>query len=346
MPRLFRFIAARLLWMALVVFGISILTFLLIHSIPGNPWTASTQRRGLSNISIDSVGRKALDRQFGLDRPLIEQYTRYMFGSLDEGGRFVCGAVCGNLGPSFRQKGGKVTDLLFGAPDGRSFWQSRIGYTLRLAFYGFLFTAVVGIPLGILLAIRSGSVLEYRLSAILNNFMAIPNFVLGILLIIILASGLHWIRVLPKWNEPGAWIVPVFVLGVVPMITMARLTQAATREAMLGEYVRAARAKGLKRPRVVFVHILPNAMVPILTALIPVLIELVAGSFIVEALFGFPGIGREFWLSIQEMDFPVIMALTLLYSLGIVSINVVVEIFYGIIDPRMRQERRFDAGAQ
>jgi oligopeptide transport system permease protein len=326
--------------MILVVFGVSILTFLLIHSIPGNPWTASPQLRGL-NLTLDPVSIKTLNRMFGLDRPLVEQYSRYIFGSLDEEGHFACGAVCGNLGPSFR-RGGDVTTLLFGVPEGRTFWQSRFGYTIRLALFGFLFTALIGIPLGIALAVRTGSAAARSVSTLLNILVAIPNFVLGILLIILLSSWLHLIRVLPNWNDPGAWIVPVFVLAVVPMVSMARLTQAAIREAMSGEYVRAARAKGLGRTRVVFVHILPNALVPIITALIPVLLELIAGSFIVEALFGFPGIGREFWVSIVERDFPVIMGLTLLYSLGIVGINVLVEILYGLIDPRIKQDRSVD----
>jgi ABC-type dipeptide/oligopeptide/nickel transport system permease component len=337
MPRLLRFIVSRLLWMALVVFGVSILTFLLIHSIPGNPWTASPQLRGMFNVTLDPVSMKALDRQFGLDRPLLEQYTRYMFGSQDEEGRFVCGAVCGNLGPSFR-RGGDVTVMLFGVPEGRTIWQSRFGYTIRLAMYGFLFTALIGIPLGIALAVRAGSVFESAVSAFLNILVGIPNFVLGILLIILLSSWLHLIRVLPNWDDPSGWIVPVFVLGAVPTVSMARLTQAATREAMSGEYVRTAQAKGLRRERVVFRHVLPNALAPVITALLPVLIELVAGSFIVEALFGFPGIGREFWTSILEKDFPVIMGLTLLYSLGIVLMNGLVELAYGLIDSRLRDE--------
>jgi len=152
--------------------------------------------------------------------------------------------------------------------------------------------------------------------------------------------------VLPDWNDPRGWIVPVFVLAAIPTVTMTRLTQTATREAMMGEYVRAARAKGLTRNRVIVVHIFPNALVPVITALVPVLIELVAGSFIVEALFGFPGIGREFWISIQQLDYPVIMGLTLLYSLGIVVLNSAVELLYGVIDPRLRQGQRADVQAR
>jgi oligopeptide transport system permease protein len=331
-----RLILSRLLWVVVVVFGVSLITFLLIHSIPGNPWQSSVQRSALSNILIDETSMKALNRQFGLDLPFWQQYSRYMFGSRDEKGRFFCGAVCGNLGPSFRTRGGSVADIFFGVPEGLTFWQSRFGYTLRLAFYAFLFTAAAGIPLGMYLALQSGSFLERVISALFDFLVAIPNFVLGILLILLLASWLHLFRILPDWNQTSGWILPVFVLAAVPTVSLARLTQAAMRETMIGEYVRAARAKGLRRSSVIVKHILPNALLPILTALIPALVELVAGSFIVEALFGFPGIGREFWLSVQNKDFPVIMGLTFLYSLAIVTINGLVEIFYGILDPRLR----------
>jgi oligopeptide transport system permease protein len=342
MPRLLRFIASRLLWMILVVFGVSILTFLLMHSIPGSPWEASAAQRALSNISIDPISKRELERQFGLDKPLWQQYTIYMFGSLDKDQRFICGAVCGNLGLSFRERGNKVTDMFFAAPEGLSSWQSRFGYTLRLALCGFLFAALIGIPLGTALAIQEGSFFERTVSSFFNVLVAIPNFVLGILLILVLASWLHIIRVVPNWNDPRAWIVPVIVLAAVPTVNLARMTQAAIREAMTGEYVRAARAKGLGRFRVVSKHIFPIALVPIITFLIPLSIELVAGSFIVEALFGFPGVGREFWLSVQQKDYPVIIGLALLYSLGIVCINVLVEVFYSVMDPRLKSERGTD----
>lgn len=331
-----RFIFSKLAWVGLVIFGVSIITFLLIHAIPGNPWQASTEKRALFNIVLDPAAMRQLDRQFGLNQPLWKQYTNYMFGSFDENRDFFCGAICGNLGPSLRLRGGKVTTALFSVPDGASFWQSRFGYTARLAIMAFVLTTLVGIPMGISLAIRQSSVFERVVSSFLTILLATPNFVLGILLIIIAASWLKLIKVVPQWSDPRAWVMPIVVLAAIPMVTLARLTQTAMREAMQGDYVRTARAKGLRHWRVIVAHILPNALVPIITALAPVLIELVAGSFIIEALFGFPGIGREYWQAISELDYPVIMGLTLLYSLGIVSINVLVDATYGILDPRLR----------
>jgi len=329
-------ILARLAWVLLVIFGVSIITFLLIHSILGNPWQSSADQRAMSNISLDPISMRQLDRQFGRDQPIWKQYTNYMFGSAGPDGDFFCGAICGNLGLSFRLRGVKVMTMLFTAPEGRNSWHSRFGYTARLALLAFAFTALVGIPLGISMAIRKGSGFDRSMSMILTLLLATPNFILGILLIVIFASLLKLVRVLPNWDSPQSWIMPVVVLAAVPTVTLARLTKIATHEAMQGDYVRTARAKGLRRFRVVFVHILPNAIVPIVTALAPVLVELVAGSFIVEALFSFPGMGREYWLSITNLDYPVIMGLTLLYSLGIVSINVLVESLYSLLDPRLR----------
>jgi oligopeptide transport system permease protein len=339
MKGILRFILSRLAWVVLVIFGVSVVTFLLIHSILGNPWqsSSSTDKLAMNSVSLDPVSMRQLDRQFGRDQPLWKQYTTYMFGSYGPEGDFFCGAICGNLGPSFRLRGVKVMTVLFTPPEGRSPWYSRFGYTARLALLAFAFTALVGIPLGISMAVRQGSGFDRSLSMLLSLLMATPNFVLGILLIVIVASWLKLVRIVPDWDLPQAWVMPVVVLAAVPTATLARLTKAAMREAMQGDYVRTARAKGLRRFRVVFVHVLPNALVPIVTALAPVLVELVAGSFIVEALFGFPGIGREYWQSITGLDYPVIMGLTLLYSLGIVSINVFVESLYGLLDPRLRK---------
>lgn len=339
MKTAFSFIISRLAWVLLVIFGVSIVTFLLIHSIPGSPWQASPEKRALFSIELVPSAMRQLDRQFGLDQPLWKQYTAYMFGSYDETGDFFCGAICGNLGPSLRLRGGKVTTSLFGVPEGMSFWHSRFGYTARLALLSFAFTALVGIPLGVLMAIRHASAFERTTSMILTLLLATPNFVLGILLIIIVSSWLKLIKIVPDWSDPRTWIMPVVVLATIPAATLARLTQAAMREAMHGDYVRTARAKGLRRSQVIILHILPNALVPIVTALAPVLVELIAGSFIVEALFGFPGIGREYWQAIIKLDYPVIMGLTLIYSLGIVGINVFVDAFYGLLDPRLRSSR-------
>jgi oligopeptide transport system permease protein len=331
-------IFSRLGWLLVVIVGVSILTFLLIRSVPGNPWQAGSQRRALGNLSMDAAAIRTLDRQFGLDKPLWQQYTGYMFGSLDETGTFYCGAMCGNLGPSLRQRGRPVVDVIFGVPEGFSPWHSRFGYTLRLAFFGVLLTTLVGIPLGISMAIRSGTRFEHGATLLITLLSAIPNFILGILLVIVLASWLDVIPVIPDWDMPGDWVVPVLVLAAIPTANLARLTQTALQDAMQGDYVRTARAKGLQRFRVVYGHVLPNAIAPIVTALAPALIELIAGSFIVEALFSFPGIGSEYWKSVSELDFPMVMGLTLIYAVGIIGIHMIVDALYGVIDPRLRNQ--------
>lgn len=336
MKNILRFFISRLIWMIVILFGVSIITFLLLHSIPGNPWQSGTGQTVLANVSLDPISMRQLNRQFGLDQPLWKQYTSYMFGSFDENGDFFCGAVCGNLGPSFRQRGGKVTDILFKVPNGVSQWQSRFGYTARLALFGFLFTALVGIPLGILIAFKKGTVLDRVISGLITMLLATPNFILGILLVIVAASWLKLFKVIPVWDEPRDWVMPILVLAAVPTASLIRLTKTVMLEAMQGDYVRTARAKGASQARVVFRHVFPNAAVPLVTSLAPVLIELVAGSFIVEALFGFPGIGREYWQSITGLDYPVIMGLTLIYSFGIITVNILVDALYGALDPRLR----------
>jgi oligopeptide transport system permease protein len=338
MKNILRFILSRFVWMAVIIFGVSIITFLLLHSIPGNPWQSRTGQSALANVSIDPISMRQLNRQFGLDKPLWQQYTIYMFGSSDENGTFVCGVICGNLGPSFRQRGAKVTDILFKVPNGISHWQSRFGYTARLAIFGFLFTALVGIPSGILIAFKKGTAFDRMMSGLITMLLATPNFILGILLVIVAASWLKLFKVIPVWDEPRDWVMPILVLAAVPTATLIRLTKTVMLEAMQGDYVRTARAKGASQARVIFRHVFPNASVPLITSLAPVLVELVAGSFIVEALFGFPGIGREYWLAITALDYPFIMGLTLIYSLGIVLVNIIVDALYGTLDPRLRTD--------
>lgn len=335
MKHLLRFLFLRLVWVGSVLLGLSVLTFVLIHSIPGNPWYKDSQKRAMLQHYIDPISMRYLNRQFGLDKPLWQQYTGYMIGGRDQDGKLYCGAICGNLGPSLRQRGRSVQSILFFSPEERGFWYSRFGYTARLALFSFVLTALVGIPLGIAMAVKTGTWIDRCMSGLLILVLSIPNFVFGILLII-LGAWLKWVKIVPNWGDARSWVIPVVVLSIVPAATLARLTRTAMHMAIQGDYVRTARAKGGRNGRIVLRHILPNAAIPIVTALAPVLVELVAGSFIVESLFGFPGIGREYWQAVAAMDYPVIMGLTLLYSLGMLLATMLAEVLYGILDPRVR----------
>lgn len=332
-----RFLVQRLLWVVMVLVGISLLTFLLIHTISGDPWdNYSTNLRTLQRVTVNTTTQQTLERRFGLNLPLWRQYTRYLIGDLDETGSLFCGAICGNLGPSIRQGGSAVQDILFKPPENLSFWQSRFGYSSRLIWLGFILATLVGIPLGIAGAMRANSLLDRGITLGLNLLVSIPNFVLGLLAIIILASWFKLIKVLPNWNDPRDWIVPTLMLAAVPMANLARVARTAILEAMQGDYVRTARAKGLSRQRTMFFHVLRNALIPMVTFLGTTLVEVFAGSIILENLFSFPGFGREYWLAILALDYPMILSLTLLYATGMVMVNLLIETLYGFIDPRLR----------
>jgi oligopeptide transport system permease protein len=332
-----KYLFQRILWVLMVLLGVSLLTFLLIHSISGDPWdNYSNNLRAMQRVSVSDTAKLLLEQRFGLDLPLWRQYTRYMFGDLDETGHFFCGAICGNLGPSIRQGGRSVQDILFSPPTNRTFWESRFGYSIRLTLLGFASAVLAGIPLGIVSAMRAKSPLDRGISWGLAILVSIPNFVLGLLAIVFFASWLKLINVIPHWNNPQAWVVPVLVLAVVPMANLARITRASVLEAMSGDYVRTARAKGLTRRQTILFHVLRNALIPMVTFLGVTLIEVFAGSFIIENLFSFPGFGREYWLAVLALDYPMLIGLTLIYATGIVFANLLTEICYGWIDPRTR----------
>jgi oligopeptide transport system permease protein len=328
-----------------ILVGVTLIVFLLMHAIPGNPWSNySSSPRMMLGTESDKPLQRELNRRFGLDLPLWRQFTRYIIGDYFDGGsEFTCGAICGNLGPSIQQRGRSVLNVLFGPPEGKTFWESRFGYSIRLVLFGSVVAVGLGIPLGIVSATTKKSALSRTISVALAALISIPNFVLGLLAIIVLASWLKVINVLPNWNYPSNWIVPAVVLAVMPMASIARVTRTSLVNTMGEDYVRTAHGKGLTHSRVILVHVMRNALIPIITFLGPTLMELFAGLFVVENLYSFPGFGRQFWAAILELDYPLIMGLTLIYAAGIVLINSVNEILGEILDPRIRLAKHGDA---
>jgi oligopeptide transport system permease protein len=332
-----RFILQRLAWTIVVLLGVLLITFLLMHAMPGNPWDRPSAQRMMQNYQPGPEVYARLDRRFGFDLPLWRQFTRYVVGDVAEDGQFVCGLICGDLGESTRQLGRPVRDILFGIPEGKtSFFDSRVGYTFRLAFFAFLVAIGLGLPLGMMAALKRDSRFDRICTIFMTMGMSIPNFVIGLLLLVTLASGLGLISVIPNWSEPQAWIMPALVLAIAPAGTIARLTRTAVLEVLHFDYVRTARAKGLGEPAVISRHVFRNALIPVVTLLGPVLVELIAGSFVIEAMFGFPGFGREYWLALVNLDYGMIAGVTLLYAGLIVLVNLVVDMVYGVIDPRVR----------
>src|SRR6185503_5625064 len=271
--------------------------------------------------------------------PLWRQFMGYTIGDFDKEGKFVCGALCGNLGPSYRQRGRTVQNILFAAPPDGSNWDSRFGYSIRLGLLALTIAILVGIPVGIIASLNQNTWVDYLGLFGTTAGISIPSFVMGIFLIIIFASWLHWINVIPtSWDEPKFWIMPALVLGFNTTAFTARLTRSAMLEILRQDYVRTARAKGLAERVVVLRHMLKNALIPVITILGPALAALVTGSFIIETIFGFPGMGRAFVQSIGQRDYSMIMGTTLIYALLVAVANLSVDIVYVFIDPRIRLE--------
>jgi oligopeptide transport system permease protein len=325
----------RLFWLIPVLFTVSLVTFVIMRSAPGGPWDTSEERR-----QVDAATAKSLSAYYGLDKPMWRQFYAYVIGDTNSQTReWVCGMICGNLGPSYRQRGRTVQDILFAAPEGKTFWQSRFGYSLRLGFAALSFAVIIGIPIGILAALKQNTIWDYTALFVATSGISVPSFVLAIFLIIIFGSWLHWIDILvDDWSLPKYWIMPGLVLGFGTMAYTARLTRSAMLEVLRQDYVRTARAKGLAERVVVLRHMLKNALIPVITILGPALAGLVTGSFIIETMFSFPGMGRAYVQAIGQRDYSMIMGTTVIYALLVAVANLSVDLVYVMIDPRIRLE--------
>ncbi len=327
-----RFTIRRLLWTLPVLFTIALVTFILMHAAPGGPWDRDTSRR-----QLDAATQERLNQEFGLDKPVWRQFLAYVFGDVNAEDEFVCGAICGNLGPSYRQRGRTIQEILFKPPENKPFWESRFGYSIRLGLLALVFAVLVGIPAGILAALHRNTWIDYSSAVIANFGVSVPNFVIGIYLIIIFGAILHWISIVPRsWAEPSVWIIPALVLGFGTMAFTARLTRTSVLEVLDQDYIRTARSKGVHERAVIWVHMLKNALIPVVTILGPALAGLIVGSFIIETMFAFPGIGREYVQAISNRDYSMILGTTLIYGLLITIANLSVDLIYGFLDPRIR----------
>ncbi len=320
----------RFLWMIPVLFFVAFITFILMHSAPGGPWD-----RDLNAKQIDARTQELLNERFGLDKPLfINTSGGNLFDS--QFFRYIGGILRGDLGPSYRQRGLTVQQILFQPPKGKSFWQSRFGYSARLGMLSLAWAVLLGIPFGIIAALNRNSILDYFALFISTIGVSVPSFVLAIFLLILLATKLHLINIVQQeWSSPSAWITPALILGFGTFAYITRLTRSSMLEVIRQDYVRTARAKGLHETALIRVHMLRNAMIPVFTVIGPALAGLVIGSFIIESMFGFPGSGRAYVQAVSNRDYSMIMGTTLLYALLVVLGNLMVDISYLLLDPRI-----------
>jgi oligopeptide transport system permease protein len=308
------YILRRLAWTIPVILLVILFTFLLMRQIDGSPFAAQTQKGLPAEVQAN------LEREFHLDEPWYEQYAHY-----------VKGVFTLDLGPSLALRDRTVTEIV-----GEHFPVS-----LQLGLLALLFALVVGIPLGVLSALRANSFVDHAATFLSNLGFAIPNFLVATLLIYFFALEWGDVTGLPTsgWDGVSAKVLPAIALGLVPMAYFARLVRGSLLETLQADYVRTAVAKGLRRRRVVGVHALRNSLIPVVTATAPLLGFLVTGSFVVEYVFSIPGIGRYFVTSVEARDYSVVMGLTVLLSTLIIFANLAVDVLYGLLDPRTREAR-------
>lgn len=306
-----RYIIRRVLWLIPVMFVVSLITFGLMHLAPGGPWDRAPGARQLPAATV-----RQLNAMFHLDDPVWKQYLYYM-----------ADAVRGNLGPSYQRPSVTVNQRL----------GEGLPFSARLGLQALIFALLLGLPLGIIAALRQNSWVDYLALFFATVGIAVPSFVLGIYLIIFLAVGANLFPVAATdWSDWKAWVLPTIALGVTPAAYMARLIRSSMLEALRQDYVRTARAKGLAEQVVVISHVLKNAMIPVWTVLGPIAAGLVTGSFIIENVFSVPGIGRFFVNAITARDYSMIMGTTLFYALLIALGNLLIDISYGLFDPRIK----------
>jgi oligopeptide transport system permease protein len=309
------FVVRRILWMIPVVFFVIVITFSLMHLAPGSPWDKGGGRQ-LSATVVHNLNVK-----YGLDKP-----TYYQFGL------YVWNVAHLDFGDSYQYEGKTVTTLI-----GEG-WP----YTATLGALAFLLIVPVGVGLGVIAALRQNTRVDYATMGFATVAASFPNFVIGAMMVVLFSVLLYsWTGgqfYLPSSNFglDDHLVLPVITLSLLPIAYTARLTRASTLETLRQDFVRTAWAKGLPERMVVIKHILKNSLIPVVTTLGPTFAFLVTGSVIVEQVFNIPGIGRSFVTAVESYDYPMILGTTVLFAVVIAVANLIVDVAYVFIDPRVR----------
>ena len=288
------------------IFIVATVTFFVMNLVPGGPFVAEK--------SISAAAQQALAEKYGLDKPLGVQYVNYMKSLLH-----------GDLGLSLRQRGRTVNEII----------ASKLPVSCRLAGVAVLVALCIGIPLGCISAYNRGKWLDNTIIVFATCGIAIPSFISSVVLLYTFGMNL---KILPTvgLNEPAAYIMPVTALAIYPTAYITRLMRSSLLDVMGQDYMRTARAKGVSQFMILFKHALRNAILPVITYVGPMLASLMTGSFVVEKIFSVPGLGRDFVSAITNRDYTLIMGTTILLSSMVIIANVIVDILYKIIDPRIK----------
>lgn len=300
-----KYIIKRVAMGVLSIFVVATLTFFLMNLVPGGPFVAEK--------SISKEAQAALEAKYGLDKPLLERYATYMTDF-----------VKGDMGLSLRQRGRTVSNIIF----------SKFPVSARLAGFAVAVAVLVGIPLGCLSAYNRGKLGDNIIIVFATCGIAIPSFISSVILLYTFGSKLN---ILPTvgLNTMSSYIMPVTALAIYPTAYITRLMRSSLLDVMGQDYIRTAKAKGLSNFKILFKHALRNAVLPVVTYVGPMLASLMTGSFVVEKIFTVPGLGRDFVSAINQRDYTLIMGTTIVLATLIITANVIVDILYKIIDPRI-----------
>ena len=289
----------------LTIWVVITITFFVMHAVPGGPFVGEK--------ATTPAVQAAMEAKYGLDKPVLEQYFTYL-------GDIV---LRFDFGPSLKQRGRQVIDII---ADGMKV-SAKLGL---IAAFGAL---VVGIVLGAVAALQRNKVIDKVIMVITTAFVSMPSFIAGALLLTIFAVSLHLLPA--NGAQKNGLILPVVTLGLYPMAYITRLTRSSMLDVLGQDYIRTARAKGVPGFKVIFGHALKNSLIPVITYFGPMLAYIVTGSIVVEQIFAVPGIGRAFVNSITGRDYPLIMGTTIIMACLIIIMNLVSDLLYKIVDPRI-----------
>ena len=336
-----RYIIRRILQFIPVLLTVTLFTFVLMRAIPGGPF--------------DFVGDKSLPPQvvanmeakYHLDWPMWKQFLSYLIGDdlLGEEGTSR-GLIRGDLGPSLKFRGQSVNEII----------ATTLPVSAQLGFMSLILALIIGVPTGTLAALKQNTWIDYTSTFTAVIFLSIPNLVLAPILIWIFAIKPNWLPVatwgakppyllgfLPQFSQ---WnldfflhaLMPVFALGTASAAGISRLTRASLLQVVGEDYIRTARSKGLRERTVIVIHALKNSLIPVVTILGPAFAALVTGTFVIEQIFGINGMGKHFVTSVGNRDYQIITGVTLIYAIFLVIANLLVDITYAVLDPRIRYD--------
>ncbi len=303
--KLLFYILKRVLLAIVTIWIVITVTFFVMHAVPGGPFVGEK--------AISKEAQAALEAKYGLDKPLMEQYGTYLKDIVT---RF-------DFGPSLKQRGRQVIDII---NDG-------MRTSAKLGIIAAFSAGIVGIVLGAVAAIRRNTFVDKLIMVFTTAFVSMPSFIMGTLLLILFSVQLGWLPA--NGAARGGLVLPVITLALYPMSYITRLTRSSMLDVLGQDYIRTARSKGVSRPKIIFGHALKNSLIPVITYFGPMLAFIVTGSMVVEQIFAVPGIGRQFVSSITNRDYTMIMGTTIFLASLIVIMNLVSDLLYKVVDPRI-----------